>query len=203
MKPSLRHSTAVRFALALVAILLLTATRFAHSPVVGTTSPFTLYLPAIILCAWLGGLWLGMFTAIVSGLIGVYFFIAPYYALQYSDPTVLAPLVIFLFVGALIIGLGESLHRSRKDAEAKAIKEREERERFRVTLASIGDAVIATDPVGRVTFMSPGAVTLSRHAVLITKNQAQAGVDDSGAPIRAADCLPAAWHRHPGEIGAW
>ena len=231
MKPSVQHhSTALRFAVALVAIVLLTATRFALSPVVGTTSPFILYLPAIILCAWLGGLWLGLFTAVVSGLIGVYFFTAPHYSFRFSDPKALAQLVIFLLVGALISSLGESLHRSRRAAEAKAIKEFEERERFRVTLASIGDAVIATDPVGRITFMNPAAelltgwsqeeaadrtlseifqivdevthealespharlmregraVTLSKHALLITKNQAERRVEDSGAPIRAA-----------------
>jgi PAS domain S-box-containing protein len=194
------------------------------------TSPFTLYLPAIILCAWLGGIWLGLFTAVVSALIGVYFFVVPYYSFKFANPKALAPLVIFLLVGALISSLGESLHRSRRAAEAKAIKEREERERFRVTLDSIGDAVIATDPAGRVTFMNPAAefltgwsqeeaaertlsevfpivdevtrealespharlmregtaATLSKHALLITKNKTELRIEDSGAPIRAA-----------------
>jgi PAS domain S-box-containing protein len=37
----------------------------------------------------------------------------------------------------------------------------EERERLRITLSSIGDAVIATDPQARVTFMNGGAETLT------------------------------------------
>src|SRR4051794_39922335 len=38
---------------------------------------------------------------------------------------------------------------------------REAEERFRVTLESIGDAVIATDPEGLITFMNPVAEELT------------------------------------------
>jgi two-component system, OmpR family, sensor histidine kinase KdpD len=82
------------------------------------TSSFTIYLLATILCAWLGGLRLALFTAVVSALIAVYFFVPPYYSFHFSDPTVLAELVIFLLVGALISSLTERLQRSRKAAEA-------------------------------------------------------------------------------------
>jgi len=46
---------------------------------------------------------------------------------------------------------------------AKEIRARlaEERERFRVTLASIGDAVICTDPAGKITFVNPVAAQLT------------------------------------------
>lgn len=46
-----------------------------------------------------------------------------------------------------------------RDQAAEAL--REERERYRVTLASIGDAVIATDTQGRVTFLNPVAEQLT------------------------------------------
>jgi PAS domain S-box-containing protein len=108
---------------------------------------------------------------------------------------------------------------------------RNERERLQVTLASIGDAVIATDEVGRVTFVSRAAedltgwtqqeasgrpledvfkiinetnrepvespvakvlregttVALSNHTLLIRRDGMEIPIDDSGAPIRAAD----------------
>ena len=51
--------------------------------------------------------------------------------------------------------------RTRRRAEV-ALKQ--ERERLRVTLSSIGDAVIATDPLGRVTFMNPVAQALTGWA---------------------------------------
>ena len=91
------------------AIALLTAIRFALSPIVGTTSPFILYLPAIILCAWFGGLWLDCSQPLSALLSVCHFFVAPYYTFQFSDPKVLAQLVIFLFVGALISSLGRKL----------------------------------------------------------------------------------------------
>jgi PAS domain S-box-containing protein len=50
---------------------------------------------------------------------------------------------------------------ARQAAEAGAEEARRERERLRVTLASIGDAVIATDAEGRVTFLNPVAEGLT------------------------------------------
>jgi PAS domain S-box-containing protein len=50
---------------------------------------------------------------------------------------------------------------ARQAAEAAAEEARRERERLRVTLASIGDAVIATDAAGRVTFLNPVAEGLT------------------------------------------
>ncbi len=47
---------------------------------------------------------------------------------------------------------------ARKEAEARIA---EERERFRVTLTSIGDAVICTDRAGQVTFINPMAEELT------------------------------------------
>ena len=55
----------------------------------------------------------------------------------------------------------DELHREivrRREVEAAL---RDQREWLRVTLASIGDAVIATDTVGRVTFLNPTARELT------------------------------------------
>jgi PAS domain S-box-containing protein len=56
--------------------------------------------------------------------------------------------------------LAEAAAREARRAEAV---EREHRERLRVTLASIGDAVIVTDMDGRVTFMNPVAQALTGY----------------------------------------
>jgi PAS domain S-box-containing protein len=72
---------------------------------------------------------------------------------------------IYLLAGALISLMTENLHRARRRSEESEAREREQREKLRVTLASIGDAVIATDAEGRVTFMNHIAESLTgwRH----------------------------------------
>ncbi len=60
----------------------------------------------------------------------------------------------FLGIGAVTILVLAAVVTERRRAE---VAEQEQRERFEVTLASIGDAVIATDTQGRVTFMNPVA----------------------------------------------
>ena len=45
------------------------------------------------------------------------------------------------------------------EAEARALQISQER--FRVTLASLGDAVIATDSEGRITFLNPATERLT------------------------------------------
>ena len=82
--------------------------------------------------------------------------------------------------GAALAGLGYSLVRKLLSEHARAnvklegrVRERtaeleargrelaRERERFRVTLASIGEAVIATDTAGRMTLLNPVAEALT------------------------------------------
>jgi hypothetical protein len=68
-----------------------------------------------------------------------------------------------LLVGILINALAESLHRARRAADAAERGEREQAERFRVTLANVGDAVIESpderrDQEGRAAGLTPDAL---------------------------------------------
>jgi PAS domain S-box-containing protein len=154
-------SIVARFTFTVLAVTLATLLRFALASVIGEGVPFIFYYPTVVLCAWFGGWWPGLLSTALSGAIAWYAFIPPQYSFKVSDPTAVAQLVVFLLAGTLISSLAESLHRARRKTEESETREREQRERFRVTLASIGDAVISTDMDGLVTFINPIAESLT------------------------------------------
>lgn len=69
-----------------------------------------------------------------------------------------------LVLTTLLTRITLSLDKARAQAELARHEAQAERERYRVTLASIGDAVIATDPRGCVAFMNTTAETLTGWA---------------------------------------
>ncbi len=114
---------------------------------------FLWFFAAVVIGAWYGGLGPGLLvTAIASVGIG-YFFIAPF-SLFDSGSENLLRLGIFALVALLISSLTAARRRSAMSAQAQ-------REQLRVTLASIGDAVIATDVHGRVTLINAVAESLT------------------------------------------
>jgi PAS domain S-box-containing protein len=144
--------------------------------------------------------------------------------------TALASTVVGLGLGLLLITMVIALFARNLAARQRATDAlHAERERFRTTLTSIGDAVVVTDPQGRITLLNPVAQTLTgwgdeavgqpldavfrivneatrkpvenpvgrvirlgtivglaNHTVLITKDDRELPIDDSGAPIRDA-----------------
>jgi PAS domain S-box-containing protein len=118
-----------------------------------TPVPFILFFAAVAVNAWYGGLRIGLLTACIALLLTNYFLIEPYYALAFELGDLLRS-AVFLFVAGLISWLSEA----RRSAEARAYAQAE---RFYVTLASIGDAVVATDAHGRVTFLNTVAEQLT------------------------------------------
>jgi PAS domain S-box-containing protein len=142
-------------------VTLATLLRFALVPLIGLESPFITYFPAVVACGWLGGLWPGLLSTALSMFTAWYCFFPPQYSYKLIGSGARAQLILLSLAGALISLLAESLHRARRKAEESETKEEEQRERFRVTLASIGDAVIATDARGKVTFMNAVAERLT------------------------------------------
>jgi PAS domain S-box-containing protein len=144
-------------------------------------SVFPLFLAAVMFSAWYGGLGPGLVTTLLTTLASAYYFLAnrTLFAIDVQDT--LVRLVVFA-VAALLIS---SLNEARRRAEATL---QEQRERFAVTLASIGDAVIATDMRGRVTFMNPVAEALTGWTLAEAQGQDLARVfrivnEDTRQPV--------------------
>ncbi len=117
--------------------------------------------PVVIICAWFGGLGPGLLATALSANAAIFFLVEPRFSLAVATPADLLGLVVFVAVNVTISFLCEKLHRGRRRAERQAEQVARERERLRVSLVSIGDAVISVDSQSRVVFMNPTAEALT------------------------------------------
>ncbi len=149
-----RIARVAAYGVAVLAVLGSLLVRLPLVPWLGYHAELMTFFPAIIVSAYLGGLGPGMLATVLGLAASDYFFIEPRYSFGTDDPGRAFAMVVFALAGAAISALMESLDRSRRRL---AISER----RYAVTLASIGDAIIATDTRARVTFLNPVAEALT------------------------------------------
>ena len=128
--------------------------RLSLDPLWGSKLPYITLFPAIMLAAWFGGFWPGVVTTAISALAAYYFWLEPVHSWGIADPSDWIGLAVFLLVGAVISALNEAWRLATSDVA-------ESEQRLAATLASIGDAVIATDAEGRVVRINPVAERLT------------------------------------------
>ena len=128
--------------------------RFFLDPVMGDALPLVTLFGAVAAAVWLAGHVSGIAVALLGYVACNYLFMPPRGGLDLSKAGTVVGLVAYLFTCSLIIGFGEMMRRARS-------RESAEREVLRVTLRSIGDAVITTDTDGRVTYQNSVAESLT------------------------------------------
>ena len=126
-------------------------------PWLGEHLPFVTFFVAVAVAAWLGGLRPALLATLLGFLSADYFFVPPRFSFIPPPGPHQFGLAMYFMVSLAFAALGEALHTARRRAEAR-------REVLRVTLVSIGDAVIATDANGRVTFLNDTARELTGWA---------------------------------------
>lgn len=162
IKTGLNTSPAIlRYGSALIAVALATAVRLTLSGLLGGRLPFTAYLIAAILVAIYSGLGPALLTVILGALIGTYLFVLPTSTLEIAEPSASLLLIAYCGLAGVLSVVIKLVQDARRKAEQNALALAESRERLATILASIGDAVIATDLDGRVTFMNDVAQSLT------------------------------------------
>jgi PAS domain S-box-containing protein len=158
----------------IVAVLATAAAAAVHwllAPLLGGQLPFSiffLFFLAVLVAATSGGLRPALLATGLSLLLAWGFSVStgPSFAVM-SGPYFLG-LALYLIACVAIGALSEAMHAARRRLTAahEQLRQRvravgEERELLRVTLASIGDAVITTDTEGRITFTNGVAAAIS------------------------------------------
>ena len=146
-----RPSALQRYGVSALAAFVAAAITVALWPVLEARS-FLLLLGAVALGAWYGGLGPGLLAAGLSAAVSDY--LVNGYTFQVTTRENLLNLVTF--IGLALITSWLAAIRQRAESHV-----REQWEFCRVTLTSIGDAVVVINALGRVTFMNDVAQTLT------------------------------------------
>jgi len=123
-------------------------------PLMGDALPLVTLFGAVAAAVWLGGYRVAIPVALIGYAACHYLFIQPRGYFEVTDVANLVGLIAYLFTCSLIIVFGEA-------ARVGKTRVTEQREVFRVTLRSIGDAVLTTDTAGRITYINEVAESLT------------------------------------------
>ncbi|MEO5824408.1 MAG: PAS domain S-box protein, partial [Gemmatimonadales bacterium] len=158
---SFSASPVARYGAAVTVVAIAVAVRHALDPILGVGNVvFITVYPAVVAAAWLGGRWPGLLASFLS-VCGVAIFVAAPAGGMPVELSFWAGALVFAAMGVVITALIESMRTAHRDADSRARELKLREEWLRVTLTSIGDAVIATDLDGRVTLINTVACELT------------------------------------------
>jgi PAS domain S-box-containing protein len=140
------RSSLKNYILGFVALAAAVLLRWLLDPLMGDALPLVTLFGAVAAAVWLGGYRVAIPVALLGYLACLYLFIPPRWSIDVTRADVVG-LIAYLFTCALIIFFGEAA----RVAQSRAGQRQEV---LRVTLRSIGDAVITTDNQGYITYIN-------------------------------------------------
>src|SRR6185503_11001103 len=147
------RGTVPAYALSLLVLAGAVLLRWLLDPLMGNSLPLVTLFGAVAAAVWVGGYQPALLVTLVGYVTCHYLFIAPRGTFAFTAEIGVG-VGAYLFTCALIIGIGEGMRRAQMRASTRG-------ELLRVTLGSIGDAVITTDIEGRVTYLNRVAESLT------------------------------------------
>src|SRR5215475_7294872 len=156
--PLLSLSRTQRYGIAILCAVFVAAARLALDPLLGEELPTTMFIFAVILAAWYGGLGPGLFVTALSILLSKYLFIAPRGVIfRYEHPLSQDKVITLGFVGTAFSLL---FYRIREGVKA----EFEYLENFHLLIEGVRDyAIFRLDPQGRVSSWNSGAKRITGY----------------------------------------
>lgn len=136
----------------IVLLILIIELRLQFVDLSTSSTAFVFMLLITVLTSLFWGFIAGVVMLIINAVITGYVFMTPYNFALLSNSEV-RQLGLFLLEGMVLLLLIYILKKSKE-------QEHELREKFQVILASIGDAVVATDKEGKITYMNASAQKL-------------------------------------------
>jgi PAS domain S-box-containing protein len=155
--------TFTAYAVAIAALGAAVLVRWLLDPLLGDSLPLVTLFGAVAAAVWAGGWLPAVLVTLFGWLACAYLFIGSPGGIPLDGPNA-AGLVAYLFTCALIVVVGEAARRAQARANNRG-------DLLRVTLASIGDAVITTDDEGRVDYLNRVAESLTGWSRTEAKGQ--------------------------------
>src|SRR5262245_61133451 len=146
---------------ALALALLAVAARWFLDPLVGDRVPFITFLLAIVVTGCIADFRHAIVTTAAGTLAAWYFFIPDRFSFHAPEPANLIGLALYAGVALVLAFFISRLRVSQRRLQLSGRIAEDHATRLRATLLSIADAVITTDPGGRLTAMNPAAESLT------------------------------------------
>ena len=151
----------LRYGFAVVSVVVATFARLLLDPILGDKIPYPTLLLAVMVASWYGGFGPGVMATVLGAVAAARFLLPPRGSFTIEGFDNQIGLALYLFGSCGIALLGGAMRRAQLRAETNARQLTRSEERLRVTLQSIGDAVITTDAECRITFLNPVAAQLT------------------------------------------
>jgi len=145
----------MQYAMSVAVLVFAVGVRLLLDPILGDQLPFATVYPAVAFAAYFGGLGPALFTVILGGVAGDYFFLSPRLALAMPTTTIeMAHLIIYIFVSLVIALFGSSTRGARVEAESKSYEAELAQSKLVRTLESITDCFYTLDREWRFTYVN-------------------------------------------------